>query len=135
MGVADSLALLGYIAIGQRNFGGARSLFSRSLTRLIDLGARWRIDPALEGLAEVALATGEAERAVRILAAADRMRTEQRSFLDPGASERHQRNLECGREALGEERFDLAWADGRALSIDQVSAESLAIGQPARAPV
>ncbi|MEX2314596.1 MAG: tetratricopeptide repeat protein, partial [Thermomicrobiales bacterium] len=81
MAVADSMALLGYVAIGQRNFSGARALFTRSLTTLIDLGARWRIDPALEGLAEVALAVDEPERAVRILAAADRMRIDLRSFL------------------------------------------------------
>ena len=132
MAVADSLALLGYIAIGQRNYNGARSLFTRSLTRLIDLGARWRIDPALEGLAEVALVTGEPQRAVRILAAADRMRTELRAFLDPDARERQRRNLDAARSALGDAGFEGAWEAGRALSIDQVSAEALAIGQPVR---
>jgi hypothetical protein len=132
MAVADSLALLGYVAIGQRNYTAAGSLFTRSLTRLIDLGARWRIDPALEGLAEVALATGEPARAVRIMAAADQMRAALRSQLDPDAHERQQRNLATARETLGDEQFDAEWAAGRALTIDQVSSEALAAGQPSR---
>ncbi len=128
MAVADSLALLGYVAIGQRNLSGARTLFTRSLTRLIDLGARWRIDPALEGLAEVALATGDADRAVRVMAAADRMRSELRGSLAPDALERQQRNLAAARSALGDARFDAAWEAGRSLTIDQVSRDALAIG-------
>jgi tetratricopeptide (TPR) repeat protein len=135
MAVADSLALLGYVAIGQRNLAGARTLFTRSLTRLIDLGARWRVDPALEGLAEVALATGEPDRAVRIMAASDQMRTELRGLLAPDARERQQRNLATARAALGDARFDAAWAAGCALTIEQVSSDALGTGQPERSPV
>jgi tetratricopeptide (TPR) repeat protein len=133
--VAESLALLGYVAIGQRNYAGARSLFTRSLTTLIDLGARWRIDPALEGLAEIALAADDPERAVRILAAADRMRKELRSFLSPDARERHERNVASAMATLGEAGFETTWQAGRALSIDQVSAEALGVGLPSQAQV
>ncbi|MDQ3547348.1 MAG: tetratricopeptide repeat protein, partial [Chloroflexota bacterium] len=133
--VADSLALLGYVAIGQGNYSSARSLFTRSLTRLVDLDARWRIDPALEGLAEVAVLTGEPERAVRILAAAELMRGELGLLLNPDARGRHERILATARTTLGDVRFTAVWDAGRALSIDQVSAEALGVGQPRRSPV
>ncbi len=128
MAVADSLALLGYVAIGQRNFSGARSLFVRSLTRLVNLGASWRIDPALEGLAEVAVATGDPVRAVRLLAAAERMRNELRAFLTPDARRRHERTLDAARSSLDDGCFAEAWNAGAALSIDQTRVEALAVG-------
>jgi len=125
MTIAEALALLGHIAIGQGNYAGARSLFTRSVTRLTDLGASWRVDPALEGLAEVALATGEPERAVRIMAAADAMRTELGSFLDPDALERQQRNVATARDMLGQERFDAAWQAGREMTVDQIRYDAI----------
>jgi predicted ATPase len=129
MAVAESMALLGMIAIGQGNYTGARLLFIRSLTRLADLGARWRIDPALTGIAEVALATGEPERAVRIMAAADRIRTDLGSYLVPDALDRNQRNIAAARDALGAERFDTEWSAGRDMTVDQISRHNSRLGR------
>ena len=64
------------------------------------------------------------------MAAADRTRTELHTFLDPNARERHERNVAAARGVLGDERFNVAWQAGRDLSIDQVSAEALAVGEP-----
>ncbi|MGH9175371.1 MAG: ATP-binding protein, partial [Vicinamibacterales bacterium] len=119
---AETLSLLGYVAIGQRNFAGARTIFLRSLTRLIDLGALWRVDPALEGLAEVAIETGEIPSAVSILAAVERLRVEVGVVLTPAASLRHERILASARAALDESAFETAWQAGASTSIEEIAA-------------
>jgi hypothetical protein len=72
---------------------------------------------ALVGFADLAVRTGDAERAATLLGAAVAVRgTEDRSLVDPPRVER------AAREALGDERFDAAFARGRAMDAESAGA-------------
>ena len=111
---------LGCLAALDRRFDDARELLTRSLHAAVELGAMGYASASFEGLAAVALATGEPERATRLLGVAARLREEGGDFL-----QRHQRPLvertEAGaREQLGD-RFTEIWAAGQALSFDEAA--------------
>ncbi len=66
--------------------------------------------------------------AVRLLAAAERLRESLSSSLLPVDQPAHDRAVSRARGALGEEAFATTWADGRALALD--AAVSFALETP-----
>ncbi|GAB3967093.1 BTAD domain-containing putative transcriptional regulator [Actinoallomurus acanthiterrae] len=75
------------------------------------------IGQSLVGLADHAVAGGDHERAATLLGAAVGVRgTEDRSLTDPPRIER------AAREVLGDERFDTAYARGRAMGVEDAAA-------------
>ena len=82
------------------------------------VGVAW----ALEGLAEVAVATHDWGRAVRLWAAAARLRTENHSTMAPVDQMRYADHLTTVRATLGEATFQAAWTAGEALSAAAVCA-------------
>ena len=103
--VADINADLGNAEI-------AAAQFEESLTLFVEFGDRWFGGIVLESAAFLAAATGDAERAVHLLAAADAIRTALEVPLWVGFRERHDRVLAEARSALGEARFSAAWEEG-----------------------
>jgi DNA-binding NarL/FixJ family response regulator len=100
----------------------AESVTHDALKVLADNGWRpWVID-ALDILAEVALLSGQYERAVRLMAAAQHERTEIGLVAFPVHRERTERNLASAGAALGAESLDLAWQDGARLSLEEAVA-------------
>jgi predicted ATPase len=88
----------------------------------------------LESLAEAALGLGDAERGVRLLAAAGALRESIGAPPAPAAARRSEQCSERLREALGEERFDREWSTGAALPLDEVLDDARALaGTSARA--
>src|SRR5262249_30763010 len=73
----------------------------------------------LEGLAKVAAATGDPERAVRLLGAAEQLR--QAIGASPSVPEaaEHGRLVASLQAAQGEAAFATAWAEGQALPLEQ----------------
>jgi DNA-binding CsgD family transcriptional regulator len=90
----------------------AAAQFEESLTLFVEFGDRWFGGLVLVSAAFVAAATGDAERAVRLLAAADAIRTALGVPVWAGFRERHDRVLTETRSALGEARLDAAWEEG-----------------------
>jgi DNA-binding CsgD family transcriptional regulator len=93
-----------------------------ALEKATAVRARVVIPDILELLAQLpAGADGHAE-AARLLGAADALRASinivRFKVLDPG----HAACVSALRDALGDEAFDQAWADGSALSIDEATA-------------
>ncbi|GLY90606.1 BTAD domain-containing putative transcriptional regulator [Actinoallomurus iriomotensis] len=81
---------------------------------------------ALVGFADLAVRTGEPERAATLLGAAVAVRgTEDRSLADPPRIER------AAREAIGDARFDAAYARGRAMNRESACAYAHAAGSRA----
>jgi DNA-binding CsgD family transcriptional regulator len=77
---------------------------------------------ALDVVAEVALFTGQYERAVRLIAAAQKERTTLGLMAFPMLRERTERNLASAAAALGDESLERALQDGARLSLQEAVA-------------
>jgi hypothetical protein len=73
---------------------------------------------SLEEFAGLAGRQGQWERAVRLLGAAEAVVQTLGRSLPVAMSEEYQRTVEGARSALGEAAFAAAWAEGRALTLD-----------------
>jgi hypothetical protein len=79
----------------------------------------------LEGFALIASAQEQPERAARLWGAAVELRGEIGSLLPLNEREEYDRNIAMVRTALGEEAFTAAWAEGRAMTMEQAIAYAL----------
>jgi tetratricopeptide (TPR) repeat protein len=126
---AKALRGLAEVARRQRDGGKARSLYAQSLQIERELGNPPGIAECLEGLGRVAGAHGQPERVARLLGAVQ-------ALSQAGASRPHRKGQQVraqddptvatARAALGEEAFAAAWAEGRAMTLDQAVAYALA---------
>jgi predicted ATPase/DNA-binding CsgD family transcriptional regulator len=91
--------------------------FEESLTLFIEFGDRWFSELVLESAAFLAAATGDDERAVRLLGAADKVLEAIGVPLMARLRARHDHVLAEARGALGDDRFAGAWEDGKRLPI------------------
>ena len=100
----------------------AESVTHDALKVLMDNGWRPGVIDALEVAAEVALFTGQHERAVRLIAAAQKERTTIGLVAFPMLRERTERNLASAGAALGGESLERALQDGARLSLQEAVA-------------
>lgn len=133
--VGTVLGTLGWVALAQRDTARMRAHLGESLAIRLDIGDQGGIAWCLEKLAEGALvqaetaAAGRVERyqtAARAFAAAARLRTPNKSAIDPADQPVYARNLATLRTALGELAFAAAWAEGESMAIAAVVADALA---------
>ena len=100
----------------------AESVTHDALKVLMDNGWRPGAIDALDVVAEVALFTGQHERAVRLIAAAQKERTTLGLVALPMLRERTERNLASAGAALGDESLERALQDGARLSLQEAVA-------------
>jgi tetratricopeptide (TPR) repeat protein len=117
--VAIALDDLGQVAQDQRRYDQARSIHAESLELCRELGSQRSIALCLEKLAGVAGAQGQPERAARLLGAAEALR--QASQAPMGAPDRadYEHFVAAARAGLDEASFAAAWAQGRAMTLEQ----------------
>ena len=109
----------------------AAAEFEEALTLFVEFGDRWFGGIVLESSAYLAATTGDAIRAVQLLAAADAIRAALDVPLWVGFGERHERVLAEARVVLGETRFTATWEEGRRTPLDA----ALELVAPARKDV
>ena len=80
---------------------------------------------ALEVLATLAASRGDHARAARLYGAAEAMRDEIGTTVLPYDVADQERGVMSAREALGEEGFAAAWAEGRTMTPEQRIAEAV----------
>ncbi|HQR10946.1 MAG TPA: tetratricopeptide repeat protein [Casimicrobiaceae bacterium] len=125
-GVATSLSNLGSVARNQGAHVAARTLYAESLAIRRELGERRGIAESLEGLAYVASALASPDRAARIWAGAERLREEIGAPLQGKDRPRCEHQVAIARAAMGDDAaFNLAWQEGRAMSLEQVVQNAL----------
>lgn len=100
----------------------AEPVIHDALKVLMDNGWRPGVIDALDVVAEVALSTGQHERAVRLIAAAQKERTALGLVAFPALRERTERNLASAGTALGDESLERALQDGARLSLQEAVA-------------
>lgn len=119
-GTATSLGTLGNMSLDHGDYPEAASYFSESLKIRQALGYLRGVATSLEGLASVVAGQGGALPAARILAAAERLREDVGSPPAPNERPGFDRRIAAVQEAIGDEgAFARAWAEGRAMSLEQ----------------
>jgi predicted ATPase/class 3 adenylate cyclase/Tfp pilus assembly protein PilF len=119
-GVAMQLSDLGKVAVAVGDYPAARVLSQECLPLMRELGDLRGMTEVLEGLAIVALARKDADRAVRIMSAAERLRDEIGFPLRPKERSDFERQMASLRAASPDAKaFDQAWQAGRAMTVDE----------------
>jgi predicted ATPase/DNA-binding SARP family transcriptional activator len=108
---------LGMLHAMEGDMAAARARHHEALRTAVFVHDAPIIGQALVGFADLAVRTGDAERAATLLGAAVAVRgTEDRSLVDPPRIE------DAAREALGDERFAAAFVRGRAMDAEGAGA-------------
>ena len=113
------------MALARGEYERAGGLYRESLALQREVGEKRDIAECLEGLAGVAGEQGRAERATRLLGAAEALREEVGAPLPPADRARYERSVAAVRAGLDEETFESAWAQGRAMPLEQAVAYAL----------
>jgi tetratricopeptide (TPR) repeat protein len=119
VGIARSLSSLGKAALAQGEYGAGRARFGEAAAIALRLGHKGALVRDLEGLAAVAVAQGQPERAARIFGAAGELRAAMGYPVPLVHRVEHERSVAAIRAALGEEVFAAAWAEGRAMPLEE----------------
>jgi predicted ATPase/Tfp pilus assembly protein PilF/DNA-binding XRE family transcriptional regulator len=124
-GEANVLSNLGQVASAQGDIPQATAYLTRSLELFRSLNSRSGIAECLERLAAVAMARASTARTIRLLAAAEALR--ESIHVPPTPAERvvYEQVVSAVHRHVDPAAFALAWAAGRALSLEQAIAEAL----------
>jgi predicted ATPase/class 3 adenylate cyclase/Tfp pilus assembly protein PilF len=123
--VAQSLINLANLARERGEYATARAMYQESLTILTELDNRLDLAEALEGVAALAAVQTEPARAVRLGGAAAALRERIHAPLDPIGQARLDSSLAPARQAQGADGGAAAWAEGRAMTLEQAVAYAL----------
>ena len=114
----------------QGELARAITLFQEALGPLQELGDRWMLARSLEGLAAVHSLQSEHRRAARIYGAAEALRETIGAPVNISLRPDYDYRVADACRALGATVFEAAWAEGRAMSLDQAVAYALAGSDP-----
>ncbi len=125
--LARMLALRGEVA-------QARTLYQESLASFRDVDNKEFIPACLEGLASVVAAQGEPTWAAQLWGAAEALRESLGAPIPPVMRAAYERSVAAARTQLGEKAFAAAWAEGRAMTLEQVLAAQRPVTLPQPLP-
>jgi len=117
--VAWALHILGRVEAQRGDLTAARSWYQQSLALTLELGDKFVTPFNLEGLAGVLLAQGELIWAAHLWGAAEALREATGVPLRPGDRAGYEQAVATARAHLGEQAFATAWAEGRAMPLEQ----------------
>jgi predicted ATPase/class 3 adenylate cyclase len=126
-GLPSILTGLGLIATDLGDYDRAIALFHESLALAVSKGNLGTIIDGIESLARLAAVTGQAQQSVRLFGAGEALREELDFPLGPNDRAYREPIMPSLREALGEEGFATAWADGRLLAQEEAIADALTV--------
>ncbi|MBI4789711.1 MAG: tetratricopeptide repeat protein [Chloroflexi bacterium] len=106
---------LGQIALRRHNSQQAKTFFKQALTLRCETGHTRGVLECLWAFGAVAAAEERSERAARLLGAAAALR----EMLNTGDLPAYERDMSAVRAQSSDAAFDKAWAEGRALSLEQ----------------
>src|SRR5579864_2239670 len=127
-GEGRALWSLGHLALQCGNFAAAHALFADSLSIDADLNYKHGIAISLEGMADLAAAQRQYERALRLAAAASVLREAAEMKAPVEFRRRHEGSIVSARSALGREAADAAWEAGKSLELADVISDALNSG-------
>ncbi len=101
----------------------AHALYGESLELYWSMGDKVGVAVCLDGLAEIAHALGQPERAARLMGATAALREAIGSPVRPSDQARRDAGLTAVRIELGDDAFAAAWAAGAAADLQQIVAD------------
>jgi predicted ATPase len=122
---ASAVRSLGELAQAQGDYERAGARLTESLRLLRELGDRPCAGTTLDSLAVLSAAHGAPQQAARLFAAAQASREAQGLTLPPVEQGRLEQAVAAAREGLDRGAFDAAWAEGRAMTLEQAIAYAL----------
>jgi predicted ATPase/Tfp pilus assembly protein PilF len=128
IGLIWSIANLGEIATRQGDTAQAIARYTRSLALSQKLGAKEGIAVCLEGLAQVAAARARPLPAARLWGAAEALREAIGAAHQQVWRDRYDRAVSAARAQAGPAPFDVVWAAGRDMPLEQAIAEAMETG-------
>jgi predicted ATPase/DNA-binding CsgD family transcriptional regulator len=132
-GVARAVHGLSYHASRQGDYARAMMLAHETIRLRFDLGQFWSLPVSFGEVADIALATGQAEQAAWLYGAAEIQREVQGTPFETAWRTEHERRIQAVRDALNPQDFAATWAAGRALSFEEAVAGALAVRVDSRA--
>jgi len=117
--IALALHDLGLVALAQGDYSSARSLLRDSLTVRRNLRDLRGIAESLEAQAQLQTVGGTPEEAARLYGAAEAVREMTGTPLEPVMRLYYEREIEAVRAQLDERSFREAWAQGRAMRLEE----------------
>jgi predicted ATPase/two-component SAPR family response regulator len=116
---------LGIVASRQGDYARAEKLYKESLAALRELDEKWLTSLCLEELAGVACARGHYLRATRLWGAEETLREAIGASVRVLYRDDYDRGVEAAHAGLGDEAFEVAWAEGRAMTLEEALAYAL----------
>ena len=110
---------LAHLLRRQGNYAEAVALYRETIARWVELGYRAAIAHQLESLAFIAAAQGHSLRAARLLGAAEVVREAAKAAMARREREEYERVVAEVRARLDQATFAAAWAEGRAMPLEQ----------------
>jgi predicted ATPase/class 3 adenylate cyclase len=123
--VALGLYNLGWIALLQEDYGSAADHYAESLTLSWETGLNPLVQGDLEGLACLAAARVEAERAARLWGAAQTLHETKGILRDTDFLAEADARISAVRLGMREEAWEEAWHKGRAMTLDEAVSYAL----------
>jgi predicted ATPase/DNA-binding CsgD family transcriptional regulator len=119
--ITAALYTLATLAQAESDHERARDLFEEGLKLSAELGNEADVAHCLEGLASIAGAMGRMVRAARLWGAEEALLEEIEAAVYTYVPDRslHRSRVTAARARLGEEAFEAAWAEGRAMTSEQ----------------
>ena len=117
---------LGETAFYQGNYSQAEAFCTEGLTLAVETRSNSEIAGGFEGLAQLACATGHYAQAGRLFGMAEKLRETLGFRYDRNERTHHEQGVASTRAALGEVALAAAWADGRAMTLEQAIEYALA---------
>ena len=124
-GMAWSLRNLGAALQQGGDMRRAAASYAESLVLRRALGDMEGVARGLEGLAGVAVGQGRPDRAARLLGAAHTLRETSNAPLPSTDRAVYEQTAAAARAALGSTAFSAAWAEGKALPVEQTATYAL----------
>jgi predicted ATPase/class 3 adenylate cyclase len=109
----------GNVRRAQLDYAAARALYREALIWSVKTDLMMPVPFLVEGFGELAMAEGQITRAARLFGAAAAARQKIGSVPLPLWKREYEQALAAVEEVLGEPAFRSAWAEGRAMSLDQ----------------
>ncbi len=127
-GIAIQLLLLGCVTSARADYERALAQLRESLTVFREMHEEGWIPQCIEAVANVASAQGSAERSARLLGSAAGLRGTLGLMLHPIDRPRRDGDVITVQARLGDAAFAAAWAEGRAMTLEQAIEYALATG-------
>ncbi len=116
---------LGHLERRRGNYAEAATLYHESIAGWLELGNRTALAHDLESLAIIAAAQGRPHRAATLFGAADALRQATQSSMTGMERAEYTQALTHARTQVDESEWSAAWAEGRAMALEQAVAYAL----------